>query len=73
MNASDVAVAINNVARAWQAGGRSAPVASSATSSAAGCAMPGCTGLAFVELRTVAGTKSLCFTHFESVQADLDG
>ena len=66
MSAHDLAVAVNDVARAWQDVGRNAPVA--ASTSAGACAMPGCSGMAFVELKTSAGSTSLCFAHFESVQ-----
>ena len=69
MTSYEVAVANNKVAKAWQADGRSAPMAPSST--AVTCAIPGCAGMAFVELRTSLGPTSLCFAHFESVKADL--
>jgi len=68
MNRSEAAVASNRIARSWTSDGRSAPATPS--SAAVTCAIPGCSGMAFVELRTSLGRTALCFAHFESVKAD---
>jgi hypothetical protein len=70
MTRSSMSVAISSVASAWQAGGRRAPMPASPASSA-NCSMPDCALMTFVELKTRTGLSSLCFTHFESVKADL--
>jgi len=69
MTAYEMAIANSKVAKAWQSDGRSAPSAPSSTFIE--CALPGCTGMPFVQLRTSLGPTALCFAHFESVKADL--
>ena len=63
---------ISDLSAAWQDGGLAAPVAASPHSTQT-CYIEDCASMTFVEIKTPAGLRSLCFKHFESVREDLDG
>jgi hypothetical protein len=66
MTPGDLALAVSHIVSDWQDGGLRAPLPASA-STAAACCIEGCDAMTFVELKTQAGRRSLCFKHYQSV------
>jgi hypothetical protein len=59
---------IKLVSAAWRDSGRRTPAAPPANSSNL-CCLAGCEAMPFVELKLDNGPRSLCFKHFQVVQA----
>ena len=60
------------IAASWRQAGQPPPVPPSAVG-ATSCVILTCTGLAFVQVRTPEGYRSLCLKHFEAVSARVTG
>lgn len=61
---------VSMTALAWRSSGMHTPTAASAH--LPWCSIPECSGMAYVQVKTVSGNKSLCFQHFGSVKNDLE-
>lgn len=60
---------ISELAAAWLASGLRAPVASLPRDLNQVCVISDCEGMSFVRLRVDEGLRSVCFQHFQALQA----
>jgi hypothetical protein len=66
-SASKVEEAVSTIASDWQEAGVPAPVTPAPWQSR--CDVTSCAGLTFVEIRTRAGARCVCFKHYEAIRA----